>query len=211
MRKSVLTFRGAYEGLQEGLYLEHLKMMINKENCYNFRVSFKLNDGMGGSPLDIVKDAKKNAINVADRYKVAIFDCDFKYNSFKDALTLAKKQNIFSAFSNINFNMFLILHKKYYYKVTTSEDMYESDLRETFNIPKTCDIKSREAMEKILEQISLSDVKKAIKRAKKVNEESEKTQKHLIDGVYDQPYFNIHIFLENVFMELEEKLLEEVK
>lgn len=203
VRKGVLTYRGAYEGLQEKLYFLRLENLIN-HSAFSYRVSFDLKNKNGGSPKDIVLGAKKYALNVTDDMKVAVFDYDFKDDSFLEALKLTETYHIFPAFSIINFNLFLILHKKDYYKVISKEDNYEKDLRETYNIPKVYKIKSEKAMQLIVDQITLEDVKMAISRAKKVNEESRKVQPALIDEIYQQPFLNIHIFLEQVFCLLEE-------
>ncbi len=207
VRKSVLTYRGAYEGLQEELYFLHLEDLIN-HSPFPYRVAFHLKNGNGGSAKDIVLKANKYALNVSDDMKVAVFDHDFKEDSFLEALKLAEKYHIFPAFSIMNFNLFLILHKKDYYKVISKEDNYEKDLRETYNIPKVYKIKSEKAIQLIVDQITLEDVKKAIVRAKKVNEESKKVQPVLIDEVYQQPFLNIHIFLEQVFCLLEEDVVK---
>ena len=63
-------------------------------------------------------------------------------------------------------------------------------------------------MQLIVDQITLEDVKMAIVRAKKVNEESRKVQPVLINEVYQQPFLNIHIFLEKVFCLLEEDVVK---
>ena len=48
--------------------------------------------------------------------KIAVFDHDFKEEDFIKAISDCEKYKIFPAYSNISFNLFLILHKKKYNK-----------------------------------------------------------------------------------------------
>ena len=109
--KSVITYRGAVEGLQEEMYCEHLKRLINNNKEFSKRVNFLFKNNHGGSPTTIVKKAKQNSLN-SDNYNVAIYDRDFK-DDFIESINLAKKYEIIPAYSNQNFNYVLILHKKY--------------------------------------------------------------------------------------------------
>lgn len=211
IRKNVLTYRGACEGLQEELYFKRLEELIMLYDSFSHRVAFRFHNCKGGSPKDIVLQAKKYAVNVNEDMCIAIYDHDFKSTSFLESLSLAKKYKVFPAFSIINFNLFLILHKKDYYKTITCKDNYEKDLRKAFGVPKIYDIKSRKAIEFIVNQIGLDDVKIAIERAKKLNEKSKKTQKIIIDDICEQPFLNIHLFLESVLEKLVKGMEEEMK
>ena len=103
--KSVVTYRGSVEGLQEILYCKHLQKLINESQEFPKRVNFKFENCHGGSPTIIVHKAKKNSLN-KDNKNVAIYDRDFK-DDFLESINLAKKNNILPAYSNQNFNYFL--------------------------------------------------------------------------------------------------------
>lgn len=194
--KNVVTYRGAVEGLQEEMYCDHLKKLINNNIDFSKRVNFLFKNSHGGSPTVIVKKAKQNSLNSDNN--VAIYDRDFK-DDFIESINLAKEYNIMSAYSNQNFNYFLILHKKFIYKQTTKSDNYEKELIKTYNLDKNSDIKSKESISKILEQINLEDIKFAIKNINKVNSETERTQKQIAPNIYEQPFLNILEFLEDIF------------
>lgn len=195
--KSVITYRGAVEGLQEEMYCEHLKRLINNNKEFSKRVNFLFKNNHGGSPTTIVKKAKQNSLN-SDKHNVAIYDRDFK-DDFIEGINLAKKYEIIPAYSNQNFNYFLILHKKYIYKQTTKTDNYEKELIKTYYLDKDADVKSKESITQILEQINLKDVKLAIENIKRVNVETKNIQKQIAPNIFEQPFLNILEFLENIF------------
>lgn len=195
--KNVITYRGAVEGLQEKLYFEHLKDLINNNDSSSKRVNFKFENSQGGSPTVVVRKALKNSLN-KDNKSVAIYDRDFK-NDFLESIELAQKNKIIPAYSNQNFNYFLILHKKKVYRQTTKEDKYEKELKKTYNLDKNCDLKNRETIEKILSQITLDDIRRVITTIKNVNEQTKQTQKQLANNIYEQPFLNILEFLEDIF------------
>lgn len=198
--KSVITYRGAVEGKQEKLYFEHLRNLINESSNFKRRVNFKFKDSNGGSPSDIVNTAK--IYSSMENTIVAVFDHDFKKVDFKEALKRCNKYKIFPAFSIENFNLFLILHKEQYYKQIIPEDNYEKDLRRVFHLEKDCDVKSEETIQKILSQITLDDVKNALRNAAIINQRSKENNKSIMKDIYEQPFLNINNFVERVFNEL---------
>lgn len=97
----------------------------------------------------------------------------------------------------MNFDLWLILHKEDYNKSVTKNDAYISDVRRIFGLKSTEDIKNKDVIKRILSQITLEDVKAAIKRAEtiskcKVKEDSTKIGNTTI---YSNPDFSIHEFL----------------
>ena len=117
-------------------------------------------------------------------------------------LNFVKIKKIFPAYSNVSFNLFLILHKQDYNKQTTPNDNYLKDLRNAYKLDSKIDIKNETECLKIIEQINLEMVKTAIKRAKIITLESKKYNKEITKDVYEQPFLNINEFLEQVFKEL---------
>lgn len=203
MQKAVVTYQGSVEGLQEELYFKHIQDLINNSDEFNERVSFKFKNVNGGFASNVVHKAK--IYSSADNLKVAVFDHDFNDDDFIKAINDCKKYHIFPAYSNISFNLFLILHKKDYNKKTTPNDNYLKDLRKVYKIDSKTHTKSEEGCLKIIKQITLEDVKKAIQRAKKVNAESKQYNKEIIEDVYEQPFLNIDSFLEQVFLDITKK------
>lgn len=123
-----------------------------------------------------MKKTIKYGIN-EENPNVAVFDRDFK-EEFIDGINLAKKNNIYPAYSNQSFNLFLILHKKYLYKPTTKENNYEKELKEVYNLDKNSDIKNEDTINTILKQ------------------------KEIATNIYDEPYLNVSNFLEEVLNEI---------
>lgn len=195
--KKCITYQGSCEGLQEKLYFKHFQELINNDKSLNKKVNFKIHNNKGGTPLDIVEDARKKSIEEY-KNKIAMFDCDFKYDSFKQAILLCKKIKIQPIYSIMNFNLFLILHKKDYSKIINSQDNYEKDLKKVFNLNDVDDIKNEESINKILKQISMNDIKLAIKRAYKLCKNTKSIGKIIIDDIFDQPFLNVHEFMDDI-------------
>lgn len=202
MQKTVVTYRGCVKGLQEVLYFNHLQNLINNCDKFNKRVNFNFKNANGGSASKIVHKAK--LYSSTDNMKIAVFDHDFKEEDFIKAISDCEKYKIFPAYSNISFNLFLILHIKEYNKKTTPHDNYLKDLKNTYKIGSNVDIKSEAGCLKIINQITLENVETAIINAKKINSDSKQYNKKIINNVYEQPYLNINKFLELVFKELNE-------
>ncbi len=200
MQKAVVTYRGSVEGLQEELYFKHIQELINNSDEFNKRVNFNFKNSNGGSASKIVE--KASIYTGTNNAKIAVFDYDFKKDDFIKAIKLCKNKRIFPAYSNVSFNLFLILHKQDYNKQTTPNDNYLKDLRNAYKLDSKIDIKNETECLKIIEQINLEMVKTAIKRAKIINLESKKYNKEITKDVYEQPFLNINEFLEQVFKEL---------
>lgn len=77
------------------------------------------------------------------------------------------------------------------------------EVRKVYALDPEADIKNRDVIEKILDQIILDDVKEAIRRADRI-----RTGKLECDGFYicsevcyDNPDFSIHEFLKDVLID----------
>ena len=198
--RNVITYCGAVEGKQEILYFEHLQNLINEISTFKRRVNFKFKDSKGGSPSDIVKTVR--IYSSMENTKVAVFDHDFKDRDFIKAVKACDEKDIIPAFSIPNFNLFLILHRECCYKQTTPSDKYEKDLKRVFHLEKDSDVKSEETIKKILSQITLDDVKNALRNATIINQRSKENNKPIMKDIYEQPFLNINNFIEKVFNDL---------
>lgn len=99
-RRQTQVYRGAYEGLQEELYLKHLKKLIHQCESRNYDVDFRLYPCGGGNPL-IVTERASNVIlyNTDQQKKTAIFDHDRKEVQFRQALDKCKEKDVFPAYA----------------------------------------------------------------------------------------------------------------
>ena len=140
----------------------------------------------------------------------AIFDYDFNETEFYRNIEICNQLNkklkptkrnsgrhIYHAYSNVNFDLWLILHKQDYNKRVSKNDAYINDVRWVYGLKRADDIKSEDVINKILGQITLKDVKEAIKRAENIRiikEESD--SKNIFNTlIYENPDFSIHEFL----------------
>ena len=182
------VYSGAVEGLQEEKYFRHVQDLINSDDSRRYDVVFKFKNAKGGDPLVVCKEAMRHSssISLDNKYKkCAFFDFDFKNRSFVDALVYCKKGKIFSGYSNVNFDLWLILHRTLYNKAIF-------------------DIKDEKVIDIICSKISLTDVKNAIVNAKILQFDREKNS-DFIPGYIDefsQPYSKIYLFLDYVLDEV---------
>ena len=208
MHREKITYYGSYEGLQEKKYLERLKFLISQNEESKYDVSFMLKNCSGGSPLDICTYALRT-ITFSDIAKlkkeeriIAIFDYDFKDEEFVKANEYCLKNNMVNAYTNDNFDLFLLLHRKSYNKQIYTNDGYKEALCKMFNLPPKSDIKDEKIIDKIMSQITLEDVINAIKMAKIICKKAENSGKEFnkLVGHYEQPYLRIHLFIEKVLI-----------
>jgi len=103
----------------------------------------------------------------------------------------------------VNFDLWLILHKEDYNRSVSKNDAYVVDVRRIYGLGSSEDIKSESAINKILEQINLDDVKSAIKRADDIREYKIDDDKMFIGSsvYFPNPDFSIHKFIEVVLVD----------
>lgn len=196
------TYRKTYlcicEGQQERMYFDHLAKLIKD------------------FPKKVVKfntfiDSPHRLEKRYEEYdSAAIFDYDFNETEFYRNIEICNQLNkklkptkrnsgrhIYHAYSNVNFDLWLILHKQDYNKRVSKNDAYINDVRRVYGLKRADDIKSEDIINKILVQITLKDVKEAIKRAENIRiikEESD--SKNIFNTlIYENPDFSIHEFL----------------
>lgn len=103
----------------------------------------------------------------------------------------------------MNFDLWLILHKEDYNKSVSSNDAYVEDVRKIYGLGATENIKKKSVIEKILVQITLDDMKKAMERASNIRERKLDSDKMVIGSsvCYPDPDFSIHEFLKAVLLD----------
>lgn len=138
-----------------------------------------------------------------DVKKIAVFDYDLNKKDFEDKVKMCTRTEIL--YSNLNFDLWLLLHKRMYEKNVQSNDAYVKLVRKEYNLEENANIKSKVNMEKILYQIKLNDIKVAINNAEKIMSKKLKE-----DGIYvkkgfvyfPNPSMSINIFFKNLFNEI---------
>jgi len=163
------TYLCICEGQQEKMYLNHLASLINDFP----RKMVKFNTFID-TPHRLVK-------RYEEYDSAAVFDYDFNDVEFKRNIKLCDELNrklkstkkyggryIYHAYSNVNFDLWLILHKENYNRLVSRNDAYICDVRRIYGLGMTDNIKNEDNIIKILSQITLEDVKNAIIRAKNI-------------------------------------------
>jgi hypothetical protein len=112
----------------------------------------------------------------------------------------------YHAYSNVNFDLWLILHKEEYNRPVSDSKAYVADVRRVYRLGCEEDIKSEVVIRKILSQISLNDVKDAISRACRIREGKLDGDRMIIGSsyCYPNPDFSIHNFLMTVLRDCNE-------
>ncbi len=201
----MVNYRKAYlcicDGQQETMYLDHVAKLIKK------------------FPQKLVKfntfiDSPHRLEKRYEEYdSAAVFDFDFNEVEFKRNIEVCDKLNkelkptkrksgrhIYHAYSSVNFDLWLILHKEDFNRSVARNDAYIQDVRRIYGLKSTDNIKSEEIIKKILSQITLNDVKDAISRAEHLRKSKVKADGTKVRNtvVYSNPDFSIHEFLKAV-------------
>lgn len=195
------TYLCICEGQQEEMYLNHLAYLIKD---FPSRV-VKLNTIID-RPFRLNKTYEESD-------SAAIFDYDFNDVEFKrnlelcdklDSLNKSKKRikgkRVYHAYSNVNFDLWLILHKEDFNRPVFKNDSYLLDLKRAYGLGSRGNIKSENTIKKILEQINLENIKEAIIRADKIREAKINSDKMIIGSTeyYTNPDFSLHEFIKIV-------------
>lgn len=189
------------DGQQEEMYLKHVAELIKDFP----RKVVKFNTIID-SPGRLEKE-------YVDYDGVALFDFDFKDVEFERNIRLCeslnkkykstkrkKGRNIYHAYSNVNFDLWLILHKEEFNHCVGRNDAYIRDVRRIYRLGSDANIKNADIINKILRQIDLEDVKDAIRRAECIRNNKMRDDGKIIGSTvsYPNPDFSIHAFLRGV-------------
>ena len=171
------TYLCVCEGQQEKMYLRHVASLLKKspESVVSFNT---------------VIDKPYRLRKTYEEYDhAALFDFDFNEVEFKNNIEICDKldkenrptkrkngKRVYHAYSNVNFDLWLILHKECFSKSVSGNHAYVVDVRRIYGLSKTDDIKKKSVVEKIINQIGTTIY-------------------------YSNPDFSIDIFLEKVLLE----------
>lgn len=178
-----------YEGLQEEKYFKRLKELIEKKYM-NIRVCFKKVE-----KFEYFVTLKTNI------KKIAVFDYDCDKTNFETKVKKCLKNNVNILYSNLNFDLWLILHKEQYTTPVSYNDDYQEKVKEIYKLPKNANIKTESNIDKILKQIELEDVNYATENAEKIMKKKNKKDYIKINGKYGyfpNPSLSVQDFLRNL-------------
>lgn len=192
------TYLCVCEGQQEEMYLNHLAYLV--KDFPNRVVKFN-------TVIDRPYRLKKTYVEYDS---AAVFDYDFNEVEFKRNIELCDKldspnksrkrkkgKRVYHAYSNVNFDLWLILHKENFNISVLKNDAYLSEVKRIYNLGTRENIKNENTIKKILEQITLNDVKEAIERAGRIRKTKITSEKMVIGSTvyYPNPDFSLHEFI----------------
>ena len=173
------------------MYFGHISKLVKEANP-DASLKFK--------KISKLKTLEKSSTNVA---KIAAFDYDLNKNNFEEKVKLCNETRVL--YSNLNFDLWLVLHKEQYMKKVQNNNDYVDKVRKLYWLPSNADIKKEANIQQILNQIELKDVKRAIKNANKIMDEKIEFDKIYVKRnfyYFPNPSMNIHKFFEELFKEI---------
>ncbi len=212
-KKTNLKYIITVEGNTEKFYFQHLQKLINESPDAKCTVSIKCEvsqkptsaykklNNIGKIVVCHVCDVESNISEHQKKFQGTIEELS---NATK--IPGIKKAELY--YTNFTFELWLILHKDDCFNVYSHRSQYLKPLNSAYktefeNLNK---FKAENNVKKCLDKITLPDILKAIKRAKKIMEDRKEYSqpKHLknkkFEIVYyeDNPSLNIHILIENI-------------
>lgn len=193
------TYLCICEGQQEEMYLNHLASLIK-----DFPKSVVRFNTIIDSPYRLNKTYEEYD-------SAAIFDHDFNELEFRRGIEICdrldspsrskkKGKRVYHAYSNVNFDLWLILHKEDFNSPVYNNDAYIRDVKRVYSLGHRENIKKEDTIKKILGKITLGDVKQAINRADKIRRMKIDTDKMFVGATeyYSNPDFSLHGFIKTV-------------
>jgi len=184
-------YRCFYEGQQEEMYFDHIAKKV-KEARTNISLKFK--------KLAKLKTLEKSSTGVP---KIAVFDYDLNKVDFESKVKLCNETRIL--YSNLNFDLWLVLHKKQYRRTVQNNNAYIDEIRNSYNLPNNTNIKAKGNIQKILDKIELIDVKRAIENAEEIMKEKMEEDKIYVKrnfSYYPNPSMSINEFFKELFEDI---------
>lgn len=165
----------------------------------------------------ICEGQQETKLSYVEYDHAALFDYDFRKDRFKKSIEKCDKlmrdnakkgkkkdaMKFYHAYSNVDFDLWMLLHKQDCRRTVTTTDAYKLDIRNAYGLAKDADIKDKKVIEGMLQQITLEDVKLAIQRAEKIRASKLPGDAQKVgDSIcYDNPDLSIHEFVKMVLVD----------
>lgn len=206
-RKINNTFYVSVEGECELMYLERLQELINSGDFSSSLRFIKKKD----NPVSFAKSTA-TGYNEYPYYHI----CDYEGNKREDVIKfthmlddikdarLITKVGYKLSYTNLCFELWIILHKKCLNKSFVNKSDYKDEINKVFNTDFNSmeELKKEQNFKKILKEISIKDIQYAIKNAKNIqsiNEETQTISEYKGTEYYkNNPSLNLHEFVELV-------------
>lgn len=200
-KKICLKYYFSVEGQTEKWYLEWLQKQINDNEKANCKVKFDIQ--VQKNPIKRVKSL--NVLNKTDI--IHVFDFEDLQNELafqktlsymKEASTKKKNVRYLLGYCNYDFELWMILHKKCDVSYKEHRSKYLSVLNAYFNekFETMSQYKEEDNFKKVLNKLTLNDVKYAIQNAEKITKNNQENQikVHFAKYTYykNNPSLNLH-------------------
>ena len=190
------------EGENEKWYFEHLQKLINASEESMFKVDFKIK--VEKSPVSRIKSIK---LPTFGNDKITVFHVvDYESNDevhttqflgmldeLKEIKNNHRNYSYSLGYSNFAFELWLLLHKDYNFVSLAHRSSYIQPINEAFGTSfiRLKDNKHKEPFGKLLDKITLQDVKRAIATAESIR------PTHIANGYSMVEYKGFEYFREN--------------
>ena len=174
------------EGETEKAYLDHLEKLINREVDIVSKVSFYTKKSRPNSFVKSLKTIDK--IKATHFFDYESFESEYRsrfenvLKSLKEAQRLGKSIVYQNGYSNLSFELWILLHKTDCNGSVANVKEYLQLINKAFQLQFAglSEYKEERNFKKVLDKISINDVFAAVKRCKmimKSNEDSERKQR----------------------------------
>lgn len=190
------NFYLAVEGQNEELYFNHIQKLLNETVGSEYRIVFKIKV-KERPPINCVKWASsQSGLSTCQRYAIFDYEDDNHIDENLQAIDESRENNkVECIITNLTFEVWMILHKIDFRTCLNYRNQYLSCINDAFNKSylSLSDFKNELEFKRILESITLSDVKDAYIRAKALNADTNKVKKinHKKVVVLENPDTNI--------------------
>lgn len=200
MRKSSNSFYLSVEGQTEKLYFNHLKDLINSSQ--DFQNTIKLQCKIEKNPISFVKSI--TLIDTTDVYHVF----DFEGNSSEDIASFERVLNIMKAaskmgksiryqlaYSNLTFELWILLHKVSVEESIQNKGYYLKKINDAYGSSFTSlnEMSESANIQRIINQITIQEVYDAIDRAETIKRKCERNNKPV--SIYGYEYYRENPYL----------------
>lgn len=175
------------------------KITVSKEPCSKAKLQTTLSTTKWYHILD--KEGSSNADMVT-------FENNLK--NFRKVKAIRQNVKLYLGYSNVSFELWLIMHKSDERPHAYSSQDYLSKLKKLYNLPNIKNLeefKKESNFKKVLQQITLDDIRRAIKNGKALEAENEAygfqpRKIHGFEYYEENPSTNMHRILEDILKDV---------
>lgn len=172
------------EGETEKWYFEHLQNLINNEEKLSRKVKFiiKINKSITSSAKGISALYETKAFHICDyesNEAVHVKQFETILEELKNVKNIKKRLNYKLGYSNFSFDLWMILHKKQQKSPVSHRRQYVKGINSAYkeNFQYIDDYKEEKNFKRVLSNITLEDVKRAVNNGNEIRNYKEQNLK----------------------------------